>query len=64
MLGIEIARVDGVPLVVKDREFRHQARTSVEEERPAALMLGDNPCPEPLEPALEPYQYRIQQRVR
>lgn len=63
MLGIEIARVDGIPLIVQNLQFRHQARTSVEEQRPAALMFSDDFSSEPFEPTLKPHQNRIHQGV-
>ena len=63
-LRIEIARVNRVPLVVKDLEFWHQARTPVKQERPLARMSDNEFGAQPVESAFEPHQYRIQHRAR
>ncbi len=63
-LRIETTRVNRVPLVVKDLEIWHQARTPVKQERPLARMFDNEFGAQPVESAFEPHQYRIQHRAR
>ena len=60
MLGIEIARIDGVPLIVEHVQFWHQASTPVMQERPASLMFRNELGAQPVESSLKTDKYRIQ----
>ena len=64
MLGIEIARIDAVPLIVEDLKFRYETGTSVMQERPLAFVLCNEVRAQPVEPPLESKEHGVQGRRR